>query len=138
MEKDLQPQLAESMQYIYRISIVVIAATWLYHGIVPKILFMETGELPMMEAMGWFKGFAPAAVYTIGAGEILFGLAFLFFGRLKLLHYLNIFGLLALGIGAAIAQPSVYTMPFNPATTSFGVIGLSMIVLRIMKYLPSK
>jgi len=91
---------------------------------------METGELGMVQSSGMFTGHESTVVYVIGVLEILFGLSILFFGKLKILHYLNILGLVLLGIGAIVAKPEIYLQPFNPATTSFGVIGLSIIVLR--------
>ena len=124
--------------FIITIANVVIGITWLYHGIVPKLLFMQTGELGMIQSSGLFKGMEPQTVYTIGVLEVLFGLAVLFFGRYNILHYLSIAGLCCLGIGAFIIKPDVYIQPFNPVTTSLGVIGLSFIVLRIKKNMPAK
>jgi hypothetical protein len=137
LEKGQHPKISKTLLFIFGLSNFLIALTWLYHGIIPKLLFMETGELSMMQASGLFKGFEPAGVYAAGIGEILFGLTFLFFGRMKLLHYLNIFGLVALGATACLAKPEIYLAPFNPATTSFGVIGLSCIVLKLLEYLPN-
>jgi hypothetical protein len=68
-------------------------------------------------------------VYALGIAEVIFGIAFIFFGKFRLMHWLNIAGLLLLAIGACISKPDIYIHPFNPATTEFGVIGLSIIVL---------
>jgi hypothetical protein len=109
----------------------VIALTWFYHGIVPKLMFMETGELATVTASGLFKGFERATVYTIGVLEVVFGFVLLFFGKTRIVHYLNIAGLLVLATGAFFIRREIYLAPFNPATTSIGVIGLSMIVLSL-------
>lgn len=129
--------LPKTLQFILRTSNLLIALTWLYHGFIPKLLFMETGELAMLTASGLFTGFEKEGVYAAGAAEILFGLAFLFFGKLRPLHYLNIFSLLTLGLTAFVAKPEIYLAPFNPATTSFGVIGLSVIALRFLNFAPN-
>ncbi|KAA9340269.1 DoxX-like family protein [Adhaeribacter soli] len=137
LEQGQHPRLSKALLFTFLLSNFLIALTWLYHGLVPKLMFMETGELEMLTASGLFTGFEKAGVYAAGIGEILFGLAFFVFGRSRLLHYLNIFGLIALGATALLAKPEVYLAPFNPATTSFGVIGLSLIILSILKFLPS-
>ena len=128
--------LNQALIHVLRLSNFLIALTWIYHGVVPKLMFMETGELEMLTASGLFTGFEKEGVYAAGIAEILFGLAFLFLGRLRILHYLNIFSLLALGATAFVAKPEIYLAPFNPATTSFGVIGLSLVVLRLLKFNP--
>ena len=136
LDKDITPEVSRRLYLLFALANITIAASWLYHGIIPKLLHMETGELAMMQASGLFKGMEATAVYGVGIGEILFGLAFLFFGRNRLLHYLNLTGLLALGCTAFYARSSIYLAPFNPATTSFGIMALSIIVLGIRKFLP--
>ena len=125
----------KTLHFVLKVSNFLIALTWVYHGIVPKLMFMETGELEMLTASGLFSGFEKEGVYAAGIAEILFGLAFLFLGRLRILHYLNIFSLLALGATAFVAKPEIYLAPFNPATTSFGVIGLSVIALHLLNFI---
>jgi len=131
------PNLKKTLLFVLKVSNSLIALTWIYHGVVPKLMFMETGELEMLTASGLFTGFEKEGVYAAGIAEILFGLGFLFFGKLRILHYLNIFSLLALGATAFLAKPEIYLAPFNPATTSFGVIGLSIIALRLLKFIPN-
>jgi hypothetical protein len=137
IEEGQRPALSIRLLAVFGLANALIALTWLYHGIVPKLLYMETGELAMVAATGLFAGMEPAVVYAVGVLEVLFGLAFLFFGRYRILHYLNITGLVLLAIGALIARPAIYADPFNPATTSFGVIGLSLVVLAVLPFLPS-
>lgn len=139
LEKGIPARQSKNLFYVYCVANFLIALTWIYHGVVPKLMYMETGELAMIQTAGisTFKDIEPQMVYAVGIGEILFGLCFLLFGRQRIIHYLSIFGLIGLGIGALISKPDIYTYPFNPATTSFGIIGLSLIVLKIVKYVPS-
>jgi hypothetical protein len=130
--------LSERLLLIYWVANITIALTWIYHGIVPKLLYMETGELPMVMESGMFGGNEAAVVYVVGVLEIIFGMLFLFLGRWKIMHWLNIGSLLALGIAACVIRNDIYTYPFNPATTAFGVMGLSVIVLAIREYLPRR
>lgn len=136
LEKGTLPSLSKKIFAALFIANFLIAITWLYHGIVPKLMHMETGELDMLTATGLFEGIEREMVYAVGVAEIVFGTAFLFFGRMKLLHWLNILALVGLGIAAHTIKPDIYIHPFNPATTSFASIGLSIIVLALRKYVP--
>ncbi len=136
LEQGIAPSLSKKLFFTLFIANFMIAITWIYHGIFPKLLHMETGELTMLTATGIFKGIEREAVYAVGIAELLFGMAILFFGRRKFLHWLNILALVGLGIAAATAKPEIYIHPFNPATTAFGVMGLSIVVLAIRKYVP--
>ncbi len=132
----MKPALSKKISSIIFIANLTIAITWLYHGIIPKLMYMETGELSMVIDSGMFRGNEVAVVYIVGIAEVIFGLLILFFGRKNILHWLNVFGLLALAIGATFAKPDIYSYPFNPATTEFGIIGLSIIVLLLNNYFP--
>lgn len=136
LDKEIHPKVARKLYLLFLLANFTIALSWLYHGIFPKLLHMETGELDMMKASGLFSGIEAEAVIGVGIGEILFGLSFLLFGRSKLLHLLNIIGLISLGITAFFAKAEIYNAPFNPATTSFGIIALSVIMLGIRTFLP--
>ncbi len=136
LDRDIAPRVSRTLYLLFALANVTIALTWLYHGIVPKLLYMETGELAMMKASGLFGGMETTAVIAVGIGEILFGLAFLFLGRNRFLHYLNIASLLALGCTAFVAKAAIYKAPFNPATTSIGVLALSLMVLAMRPFLP--
>lgn len=130
--------LSDKLRLIYWVANITIALTWIYHGIVPKLLYMETGELPMVMESGMFGGNEAAVVYLVGALEIIFGIMFLFLGKWKIMHWLNIGSLCALGIAACVIRNDIYTYPFNPATTAFGVIGLSVVVLVIRQHVPPR
>lgn len=125
---------AKVIRSIYMISTWAIALTWLYHGIVPKLLFMEMGERRLIEISGLFKGNETLIVYSVGVGQVLLGLAFIFFGGIKKLHYLSILVSLFLCLGALVIKPEMYTYPFNPATASFGILALSLIVIKIINH----
>jgi hypothetical protein len=125
------PTINGKLRNIIRVANITIAATWIYHGLIPKLLHMETGELSMITSCGMFNGVEREMVYALGIAEIIFGLMMLFFGKFRLVHWLSIAGLLLLAIGAVISKPGIYIEPFNPATTEFGVIGLSVVVLII-------
>ena len=109
----------------YWIVSIVLCFLWVYQGLVPKLLFANTGELELISQIGLFRGYEPSVLAIAGVLEILFGLTFLFIRkRNKLLHYINIFLLIGLLL-SGMAFPSVFLAPFNPITLNGAMIALS-------------
>jgi hypothetical protein len=130
--------LEKEENFILKIANVVIAATWIYHGIIPKLMFMETGELDLIHSSALFPGIEEPMVYLIGIAETLFGLSFIMFHRKRILHFLNIIALVFLAVMGYILDPYLFLQPFNPFTTSLGPIGLSLISLHLLKFIKNK
>src|ERR1043165_9524131 len=92
---------------------VAIGLVWIYMGIVPKLIFPETGEMEMMSGSGMFDGFESTVLKVIGIAEILFGVIVMFV-RKRMVHIFSIAALICLALGAWAGKPEVYTQPFNP------------------------
>ncbi|SNC75235.1 DoxX-like family protein [Hymenobacter gelipurpurascens] len=114
-----------------RLMRLVLGLCWIYQGVVPKLLFPDTGELRMVQSLG----FSPAATHhvalAVGIGEILFGLLFWVLprGGLQVAYWLNIVGLLGLGIGVLVSQPAVFSAPFNPFSLNLSMMALAAVGL---------
>lgn len=100
---------------------------WIYHGVVPKLLFRDSGEMEIFEALGigW-----PWVLTAAGVAEILFGAAMLI-RPARILFLLNLIALPALAAGALIGRPALYTEPFNPASTSMAMMAVAWIGYRV-------
>lgn len=105
-----------------------IGAVWIYMGIVPKLIFPDTGEMEMMRGSGIFSGYESSALTFIGIGEALFGILVLTV-RKRIIHVLSIVGLLCLAVGAWIGKPEVYSQPFNPFVITVPMVALSLIAM---------
>lgn len=137
LERGISPRLSRQQGLIHLLIQLSLAFLWIYQGLVPKILFPNTGELDILIASGVFPGREPLVVALIGLAQIIFGLLFLFLPTNKRLHQLNIISILFLGIGALISQPDIYLAPFNPATLNLAMITLSAISLINNRHLPT-
>ncbi len=111
---------------------MAIGLVWIYMGIVPKLMFPETGEKEMMRGSGLFFGHESTWLALVGVVEVLFGIAVIVV-RKKFLHILNIIGLLCLAVGAGMGKPEVYTQPFNPFAITIPMIALSLLAMRHAK-----
>ena len=131
----MHPKKALSSQLTVWLVAVILGIAWIYQGLIPKILFTDTGELAILQQSGLFAGYEEKVLTAVGLSEIGFGFILLFIHK-KLIHLLNILALLLLGIGAVFSDPTVFTLPFNPFSLNLSMIGLSLIVIIHLKDLP--
>ena len=126
LEKETLP--SQSLKSLFTVVLIqlILAIIWIYQGIIPKLLFQDSGELDILKSSNLFQGYETSILTAVGIGEVLFGLFFIFKSS-KALHYINIAALFILGTGALFSDIMVYTLPFNPFTLNMAMICLSMI-----------
>jgi hypothetical protein len=137
LEKGIDPTLALERSVIHATVRLTLALIWIYQGVVPKLLFRDTGELAILQHSGMFPGYEPTVLSAVGVLEILFGVLFLWRWRSRSLFLLNIVVLGVLGLGALVSQPQVFLAPFNPLTLSVAMIALSLVGFWSAHDLPS-
>ncbi len=137
LEKDIGPQVSLERSAIYCATRLTLAFIWIYQGLVPKLLFRDTGELTLLQHTHLFPGSEGLILSLVGLGEIVFGGLFLFWWHSRFVSLLNILLLFLLGLGALLSQPPVFVAPFNPLTLSLAMIALSVIGLWSGHDLPS-
>jgi hypothetical protein len=137
LERGVDPTLSLVRAGSSAVVRTALALAWLWHGLVPKLLFPAADERAMLAGSGLFPGHEDAVMRVIGVGEVAFGLAFLLLPRVRALHLVNVLGLLALAVGALVGAPEVYLAAFGPASLTFAMIGLSCVGLLVERDLPS-
>ncbi len=110
---------------------------WIYQGLIPKILFPETGETEMLRQSGLFSGNESSIVLVIGWIEIAFGFVILLVHK-KIIHILNIIALLILGAGSLMSSTEIFTYPFNPFSLNLSMIVISVIAILNLKAVPKE
>lgn len=114
------------------------AGVWLYQGLVPKLLWQETGELEILRGSGLFGGHEPGVLSAIGAGELAFGLLLLLRPRSRALPWIEMGLLLLLLLGAVVSRPATLVAPFNPPSLTLALLGLAAAELWLLRLeLPS-
>jgi hypothetical protein len=136
LEQGITPEVSLRYSLIHLTARLVLAFIWMYQGLLPKLLFKDSGELAILAGSGLFTGYESLGLSVIGLAEIVFGLLFLFLWRGSGLFIWNIIFLAGLTLGALISQPGLFVAPFNPTTLNIAVIGLSLIGLWSAKDLP--
>jgi hypothetical protein len=133
IDQGAPPRLSMRMASIHALARLGIAFTWLWQGLVPKLLFASADEQAMIVAAGLPITLLPA----VGVLEIVFAAATLGLWRWRSLFLLNaLFMALAL-IAVAFQSRSYLVAAFNPVTLNVGMVLLSIIGYYSAAELPS-
>jgi hypothetical protein len=104
-----------------------VAFVWLYHGLVPKLLFAHPDEIAMLLSAGTPSELAPAVMRGIGIAEILLGLTVLVAFRARWPFLITVVLMIAALLGVGITAPSYLTAAFNPVSLNIAMIALASI-----------
>ncbi|MCR5889614.1 DoxX-like family protein [Hymenobacter sp. J193] len=131
LERGIRPAVLVRLALLQLLVRGVLGFIWVYQGLIPKLLFPDTGEVAMLRGAGFAPDVIRYLLMAVGWGEIGFGLLFwlLPVRFLRTLYWLNCVGLVILGLGAMFSQPAVFIAPFNPFTLNLGMLGLAAVGL---------
>ena len=125
-------QITRKIQNILLLINITLAILWFYQGLVPEILYHAIEEQKFWEYIGVDEISMLFLIQISGYIEILYGIVFLVFGKFKILHFLNIFGLIGLAITVAIIYPQYFTSGFNPFTMNLSMAVLSVVAIQLI------
>jgi len=137
LEEGLDPSIALRQSIIYGISRIGVAFIWIYHGLVPKLIFSNSDELVMLRNVGISSDNLKASMAALGVAEIVFGLSMLLFWRARSLSVATCVLMVLALAGVIIESPHYLTAAFNPVTLNAATIALSVIGLVSWTGVPS-
>lgn len=137
LERGADPESSWRNSVIHAVCRITLAGVWVYQGLIPKLLFPESGELGIVRGAHVAAPVAPALVALLGVGEILFGLLLVWFWRARSLMVANLLALPLLGLAGLFADPGLFVRPFNPASLTLAATALALIGLLSGRDLPS-
>jgi hypothetical protein len=126
LERDIPPEYSRRAAVIREASRISLAATWLYHGLIPKLLFRDSGEKDLMSGIGLLKGREPEALTAAGLGEVGFGITMAARPRSRWPFLVNLFALPLATLGAWRGNRKIFTEPFGPATLNLVMMALAV------------
>ena len=112
---------------------ISLALLWVYQGLIPKILYKAQDEQFIWQQQGFDELISLILMQFSGYIEIVFGLLFLFFRRSKILHVLNLLGMLALSLLIAVIDFRYFQNAFNPFVMNVAMASLSIIALQLLQ-----
>ena len=114
---------------VIQVARFIISFSWIYHGLVPKLIWVAPLEKEITASLGLSEGLSILVTKSAGVAEILFGMLFFFLYKNKLINQLNIIGLTGLLAFVAIFNTHLLAEAFNPVTTNLPLIGLSVVLM---------
>ncbi|RJF35372.1 DoxX-like family protein [Pseudoalteromonas gelatinilytica] len=114
----------------------IISFSWLYHGLMPKLIHIAPLEKQMTASFGFNTEISMLITRAAGIGEIIFAVLFFIFYRSILINIFNIAALVGLMLFVAVLQPALLIEAFNPVTTNFAMIAFSLVLIKELKTKP--
>lgn len=120
---------ARRLALVARIARAGVAFAWIWHGLVPKILFRHPDEVLMLEDAGFAAEVQWPLALAAGVVEIALGLCVLLLPRARWPLWISIALMTIALIGVASTSPRYLTAAFNPVTLNTLIAVLSAIAL---------
>jgi hypothetical protein len=127
-EKDQSPESSMILWLIHALVRITVAFVWIWHGLIPKLLFHSPDELLTLREAHVSTHWLP----LVGAAEITIGLLNLITWNLRPVLLLDALCMMLLVSCVAIFSPEYLTTGFNPIT-----LNLSVFVLCVIGWLAS-
>jgi hypothetical protein len=120
IEADIAPEAVLRSSIVYGVCRSVVAFVWIWHGLVPKLLFRDPAELAMLSDAGIASHWLP----LIGLAEVIFGLIGVFAWRWRGFFLLTALAMIFALVGVALRSPAQLTAAFNPVSLNISVAGV--------------
>ncbi len=127
LEEGQSPELSIHLSAIHAAARLTLAFVWLWHGLVPKLLFHHRDELMMLAQSGIATPSLHTALNLFGSAEILFGIILLLTWRVRWIFLANAVAMVLATLAVSIRSPSYITSAFNPVTLNLSVFALAII-----------
>jgi hypothetical protein len=133
VSQGVPPQTSMRMSSIHCAARLGIAFTWLWQGLVPKLIFPNVDEKAMLAAAGLRLSLLP----VVGVAELALATATLLCWRRRSFFMANTVLMAGALLGVGLRSPSYLVAAFNPVTLNLGMILLSIIGYLSAADLPS-
>ena len=127
------PESSRDLALIHAAARLMLATIWLWHGLVPKLIFNDHDERAMLTDAGASTRWLPA----FGLAEVALGLAHLVLWRRRSLLLASAALMLPATIGVAQTSPRYFKRAFNPLTLNLSVVALGLIGWWASRAIPS-
>jgi uncharacterized membrane protein YphA (DoxX/SURF4 family) len=134
IEEGQTPESSFAMWMSFMSARFGLAAMWIYQGLVPKLLAPE-GEVAILDGAGVPN--ADLVVAVLGVFEILLGLIFVFASKARWPYLVTALLMIPLAVGAWVAQPSLFGLPFNPFALNVLALALGLAGYQTLPLVPN-
>jgi uncharacterized membrane protein len=136
LERGVAPAAALRNALVHTIARTTLAIIWIYQGLVPKLLFPDSGERLLTTRLTG-AALAPPLLMLAGVLEIVIGLALIVANGSRAVVWLSTIALVALTTAGLVSTPRIAVTPFNAVTLTLAMLALGIIVVQTMDDAPS-
>ncbi len=137
LEEGIDPAVSLERSILHGLARATLAGIWIYQGLVPKLIFPNTGELSILRASGLAGGVEQQLLAAVGWAEAAFGLLLLLRWRSRWPLWATLLLMPLLLIGAAAGSPGLLAAPFNPLTLNAALAALAATALIAGRRIPT-
>jgi hypothetical protein len=132
-ESEQSPESSMNLSVIHAVVRIVLSFIWIWHGLIPKLLFQNIDERIMLNQ----AGVSPYWLPWIGGGEIVFGILILCTWNRRVVLIANGLLMVLATVAVVINSPAYLRTAFNPATLNLAVLALGVVGWLASDTLPS-
>lgn len=112
---------------VHAVARVTLAAVYLWHGLVPKLLFHHPDELALLRDAGLSASAAARTVTVLGWAEVIFAVLLLAAWRVRAPFLLSTAAMVAITPGILVNSPRFISAAFTPVTLNLCVAVLGVV-----------
>lgn len=125
LETGEDPGAAFDRAAVHALARLSLSTIWIYHGLVPKLLTHDPGEIAMLRAAGVSGALETPVLVLLALAEIAFGTTFIIAWRWRPLFPVTIGLMTVLALGTLATNPGLFTAAFNPFSLNLAVAALA-------------
>jgi uncharacterized membrane protein YphA (DoxX/SURF4 family) len=133
VEGDQSPETSMLLAMVHAIARVTVAFIWIWHGLIPKLLFHSADELTMLRQANISLQWLP----LVGVAEVAMGLLVLILWNSRIPLLLSALLMVFATAAVALRSPQFLTAAFNPVSLNLAVIALCVVGLIASRSIPS-
>ncbi len=137
LEDGLDPSMTRDRTVVYAAARCSVACVWIYHGLVPKLLFTHSDERLLLGLGGVSEAMMPGALVGLGLLEVVFGFLVLFLWNKAWPLITTVVAMLLATVGVAATAPSFFVAAFNPVSLNLLVAVSAIMALLTRAHRPS-
>ena len=118
---------SKQLATVHAVARVTLALVFLWHGLVPKLLFRHPDELALMRDSGLSAAGAARAVMVIGVAEVVYAVVLLLAWRVRALLLAATVAMAVITPGIVFGSPRFIPAAFTPVTLNLCVAVLGVI-----------
>jgi uncharacterized membrane protein YphA (DoxX/SURF4 family) len=122
-----------NLSHVSFVSRLLLGFLFIYHGLVPKILWLSPVEIHLVSVSG-FGVPAHIASPLAGIGEIILGCIIIYSNKSNIPVYIAALVLLLLLLFVGMTSPEYLVDAFNPVTTNFLGLGFCYLIVYSRKH----